>query len=91
VEHLIGVSRTEWSDATQELFIKQFQYEWQLMKAPTITEAQIEFEMDTPIELSKKATVVYTNVKNLLKYAGRDLTTLEIRHLLMKIMQEYDA
>lgn len=88
VEHLVGVSRKEWSDATQELFLKQFQYEWQLIQAPVITEAHVEIKTDAPIELSKKATVVYTNVKNMLKYAGRDLTTNEIRQLLMKIMQE---
>ncbi len=89
-EHLVGVSRSDWSDATHNLFLQQFRYEWELL-SPNVKEAAValaDIPIPTTIELSKKANVLYTNVKNMLKYAGKDITTAELRALLGKLMRE---
>ncbi|ULL13794.1 hypothetical protein DVH26_04640 [Paenibacillus sp. H1-7] len=92
-EHLVGVSRRDWSDATQKLFLQQFRYEWELLDAGEKSSSSAEIaaaltENLPPIELSKKANVLYANVKNMLKYAGKDVSTAELRSLLAKLMQE---
>ncbi len=89
-EHLVGVNRCDWSDATQNLFLQQFRYEWELIQSGVQsfgkeTAAASEF---TQFELSKKGTVVYTNVKNILKFAGKDVSTLELKALLSKLISE---
>ncbi|MGO4348246.1 hypothetical protein AB4Z45_22390 [Paenibacillus sp. MCAF9] len=89
IHHMVGVERTEWSDATQELFLNQFTHEWQVLQASkefaTGNEEQVALET---IQLSKKSQLLYTNVKNILKYAGKDISNQEIKFLLMKLMQE---
>ncbi|MBE1444852.1 hypothetical protein [Paenibacillus sp. OAS669] len=91
IQHIVGVARTEWSDATQELFLKQLTYEWQLLQS-TVEVASTDSIHIQPqtIELSKKTQLLYTNVKNILKYAGKDITTQEIKYLLMKLIQEVE-
>ncbi len=87
-EQLVGVSRTEWSDATQDLFVGQFRYEWQLLHASRETAAAAPIDHAEPIPLSKKSQTIYVNVKNMLKYAGKDIPPQEIRQLLLKLLQE---
>lgn len=90
-EHLVGVPRKEWSDATEDLFLNQMKYEWQLLQVQSETAATaVDFKDSVPIELSKKSHTVYANVKNLLKYGGKDITPHEIRGLLLKLLQELD-
>jgi len=43
--------------------------------------------LNTP--LSKKSQTIYVNVKNMLKYAGKDVSTQEIKQLLLKLFQEF--
>lgn len=88
-EHMVGVPRTEWSDATEELFVNQMKYEWQLLDLQGATAAAFEGYINTaPIELSKKSHTLYANVKNLLKYAGKDIAPQEIQGILLKLLQE---
>ncbi|REK74208.1 hypothetical protein [Paenibacillus paeoniae] len=90
-EHLVGVPRTEWSDATEDLFLGQMKYEWQLLHMQSETAAsRADFTAEAPIELSKKSLTVYANVKNMLKYAGKDIAPQEIRGLLLKLLHELD-
>lgn len=92
VEHLVGVSRTEWSDATHDLFINQFEFEWQLLhvngELAAATNSDVTVDLNENVQLSKKSQTLYANVKNLVKYAGKDIPNQEIRQLLVKILQE---
>ncbi|WP_341280549.1 hypothetical protein [Paenibacillus sp. FSL H8-0537] len=89
-EHLVGVSRTEWSDATQDLFLSQMKYEWQLLLVKNEVAATSEQVLEPQIELSKKSQTLYANVKNMLKYGGKDSTAQEIRQLLLQLLQEIE-
>jgi hypothetical protein len=90
VERLVGVSRTEWSDATEDLFLGQIKYEWQLFQASSEPAAAVEYNRELNVPLSKKSQTLYANVKNMLKYAGKDISNQEIRQLLMRLLQETD-
>lgn len=87
-EHLVGVARTEWSDATQELFLNQIKYEWELLHADVEVAAASTVFVEQNVQLSKKSQTLYANVKNMLKYAGKDVSTQELRQILVKLMQE---
>lgn len=87
-EHLVGVNRTEWSDATQDLFLGQIKYEWQLLHMRNEPAATSDLSTESNVQLSKKSQTLYANVKNILKYAGRDISAQEIRQLLIKLLQE---
>ncbi|MGQ7280414.1 hypothetical protein ACT91Q_20990 [Brevibacillus thermoruber] len=95
-EHLVGVHRSEWSDTTQSMFLKQFKHEWELLTIQT-GQAENEYLLEQaaayigtmpPMELSKKSQLLYANIKNMLKYAGRDITEQELKYLLWKLLQE---
>lgn len=87
--HQVGVSRADWSDATQELFLNQLQYEWQVIRAGGEAAASQDEEevLSVPL-LSKKSQTLYANVKNMLKYAGRDVPVNEVRELLRLLLRE---
>lgn len=87
-EHLVGVARTEWSDATQDLFLRQVKYEWQLLSSEQIAATSTEGPIGMKLPMTKKSQLLYTNVKNLLKYAGKDVSVQEIKQLLSRLMQE---
>ncbi|GGG67378.1 hypothetical protein [Paenibacillus radicis (ex Gao et al. 2016)] len=87
-EQLVGVARTEWSDATQDLFIGQIKYEWELLHSGVEISASLDKISDHNVPLSKKSQTLYANVKNMLKYAGRDISTQEVRQLLVKLLHE---
>ncbi|MFF2909198.1 hypothetical protein [Paenibacillus sp. NPDC057934] len=87
-EHLVGVPRTEWSDATHDLFLNQVKYEWQLLYIQNEAAATSVFTSHVPMELSKKSLTLYANVKNMLKYAGKDIAPQEIEGILLKLLQE---
>ncbi|MDP4096283.1 hypothetical protein OIN60_05800 [Paenibacillus sp. P96] len=87
-EHLVGVARADWSDSTQELFLSQVKYEWELFRAGSEVAAVVDMTVDVNQPLSKKTQTLYINVKNMLKYAGRDVSTQEIKQLLAKLIYE---
>ncbi len=92
-EHLVGAPRKDWSDATQRLFFGQLKYEWQLIQVNgtvAVTNDITEAPIDAVGQLSKKSQTLYANVKNMLKYAGRDVPTHEVRLLLVKLLQEIE-
>jgi hypothetical protein len=88
-EQLIGVARTEWSDATQELFLSQVKYEWEMLMTQQQTAVSLDMGINLNTPLSKKSQTIYVNVKNMLKYAGKDVSTQEIKQLLLKLFQEF--
>ncbi|CAK4840665.1 unnamed protein product [Aphanomyces euteiches] len=89
-EHLVGVSRTEWSDATQDMLLDQIKYEWQLLFVQNELAAASNYILEPNIQLSKKSQTLYANVKNMMKYAGKDISAQEIRQLLLKLLQEIE-
>ncbi|TBL80849.1 hypothetical protein [Paenibacillus thalictri] len=88
IEHMVGVGRKAWSDATQELFGKQMKYEWELLLPAIQVAAGMSAEVDLTQPLSKKSQTLYANVKNILKHGGRDVPPQELKQLLMKLLQE---
>lgn len=87
-EHLVGVPRTDWSDSTQELFLSQVKYEWELLMAGSEVAVARDLGIDVSQPLSKKSQTIYANVKNMMKYAGRDVSTQEMKLLLAKLLSE---
>lgn len=87
-EHLVGVTRAEWSDSTEELFLNQIKYEWELLMSDKEVAVSIDQTLDLNQPLSKKSQTLYANVKNMLKYAGRDVSKQELKQLLAKLLHE---
>lgn len=87
--HLTGVSRAEWSDATDQYFLKTLAHEWQLLQ--TTGETAASSEGNVPVPLSGKAQTLYANIKNILKYGGRDVPAEELRSLLHRLLQENET
>lgn len=88
IRHMVGVERKDWSDATQELFLRQMKYEWQMLESVGEAAVSAETAYEASYVLSKKSQVLYSNVKNLLKYAGKDVPSQEVKQLLLKLLQE---
>jgi hypothetical protein len=87
-EHLIGVARVDWSDSTQDLFLSQIKYEWELCTAGGEVAVTLSLDINLSQPLSKKSQTLYANVKNILKYGGRDVSDQEIKQLLVKLLHE---
>lgn len=87
-EHLVGVVRANWSDSTEELFLSQIKYEWELLMADKEVEASLTQTINLNQPLSKKSQTLYANVKNMLKYAGRDVSKQELKQILTKLIHE---
>ncbi|WP_055106240.1 hypothetical protein [Paenibacillus ihumii] len=87
-EHLIGVVRADWADSTEELFLSQIKYEWELLMADKEVAVSMKQTLDVNQPLSKKSQTLYANVKNMLKYAGRDVSKQELKQLLVKLIHE---
>ncbi|MFD1136563.1 hypothetical protein [Paenibacillus urinalis] len=90
IDRLVGVPLCDWSDATQDLFLRQFAYEWQIINSNEAAASLETTDFIKEVQLSKKSQVLYTNVKNLLKYGGKDVTTHELKYLLAKLIQEVE-
>ncbi|OAX50847.1 hypothetical protein [Paenibacillus sp. AD87] len=89
-EHLVGVPRIEWSDATQDLLLGQIKYEWQLLQVKHESASTYDIVLEPIVPWSKKSQTLYINVKNMMKYAGKDISAQEIRQLLLKLLQEIE-
>jgi len=87
-EHLVGVVRADWSDSTEELFLNQIKYEWELLMSDREVAVSLNQTLDVNQPLSKKSQTLYANVKNMLKYAGRDVSKQELKQLLAKLLHE---
>lgn len=86
IVHLTGVKRAEWSDATDLFFMQTLTHEWQLLQ--TIGAVASSSETDLNVPLSGKAQTLYANIKNMMKYAGRDIPVSELRSLLNRLLHE---
>lgn len=87
--HLTGVNRAEWSDATDQFFLQTLTHEWQLLQSTGAIAAASESDSNVP--LSGKAQTLYANIKNILKYGGRDIPAGELRSLLHRLLQENES
>ncbi|WDM01855.1 hypothetical protein JI721_03135 [Alicyclobacillus cycloheptanicus] len=93
-ESIVGVRRENWSDATDNLYIKQIQsYLMQVSNESykSFMEVRVGDELHTvrDVELSEKSRLIYNNTKTNLKLMSRTVAKEEIQLVLLKLLQEF--
>ncbi|OMF28659.1 hypothetical protein BK133_18570 [Paenibacillus sp. FSL H8-0548] len=93
-QSLVGVSREEWSDATDDVFQAELLNELYNIKSQDILEDFIEIKSGEKsiilpkVELSTKSHFIYDDIRRKLKYTGRTVTNDEILVILWRLMQD---
>ncbi|MDF9843748.1 MULTISPECIES: hypothetical protein [unclassified Paenibacillus] len=94
---LVGVSRQDWSDATDDVFRTELLNELDSINSQEVTEDYIEVTSSesslvlAKVNLSAKSNLIYDDIKRKLKYTGRTVKKDEILVVLWKLMQDISA
>ncbi|SEP61826.1 hypothetical protein SAMN05216232_0369 [Virgibacillus subterraneus] len=94
-KELVGVDRSEWSDATDEVFSKTIKSLIEFDQTSLLEQEyyQVKDENKTmaisKTELSSKGKIIYSNVKTDLELMSRKLPKEEITALLYKLLVDY--
>jgi hypothetical protein len=94
-KELVGVERSDWSDATDEVFSKTIKSLVELVEPSDLEEEyyQVKTEQNTMVipkkEISSKGKIIYSNVKTDLDLMSRKLPKEEITAILYKLLVDY--
>lgn len=92
-EGIMGVDRSNWSDATTDVFMTEIYNEIYLLEAPNTTDAiEVTFGEEAIIipnvELSQKSQLIYDNLRRTIQYSGRTVKKDEIVSILWRLLKE---
>ncbi|MDE5414182.1 hypothetical protein [Alkalihalobacterium chitinilyticum] len=94
--NLVGVEIGNWSDTTNEMFIKILINEYQSLGSDlSSNEDYIEVSVNgqaktiNKVEMSTKTQTIYNNVQRMIKNGGRTVPKEEIEYMVLKLIEEF--